>query len=254
MNEITSPLRLSVGSHAAGTGRGCAMNVVSWENGDTTITDFPACSDRFLARLVQRVNDSICTHRDGDLLCPECSAIVLNLAHRTVGTSIEDRPAKERARVYAEIALRFAVRAEKVRPSSEVRRLNATTRAFLDGAATREELRKVRAAVAAVAAADAAVAAAAAAAANAAADAVAAGDAAVAAAAYAAVAAVAAGDAAVAAGDAAAAAAAYAAAAVAAAAYADSAIDLFRELANTSSAPVSEATTQAALTKMLATR
>lgn len=81
------PLRLALGSHQAGTGRGCAMNVVSWENGDTRITDLPACSDPMLARIVQRVNDTICTHRDGDLLCPSCSLIVLDLAHRTVGTS-----------------------------------------------------------------------------------------------------------------------------------------------------------------------
>jgi hypothetical protein len=67
------PLRLAVGSHQAGTGKGCAMNAVSWENGDTTITDLPACADPLLARIVQRVNDKICTHRDGDLLCPSCS-------------------------------------------------------------------------------------------------------------------------------------------------------------------------------------
>lgn len=61
--NIDHPLRLAVGSHQAGSGKGCAMNLVSWENGDTTITDMPACVDPLLARIVQRVNDTICTHR-----------------------------------------------------------------------------------------------------------------------------------------------------------------------------------------------
>jgi hypothetical protein len=85
---MNHPLRLGpVGPHRAGSGKGCAMNVISWENGDTTITDLPACADVLLARIVQRVNDQLCTHRDGDLLCPACSLAVLALAHRTVGTS-----------------------------------------------------------------------------------------------------------------------------------------------------------------------
>ncbi len=84
--NINQPLRLATGSHARGSGKGCAMNVVSWENGDTTITDYPACADRMLAAVVQRVNDSYCTHREADLLCPSCSVAVLSLAHRTVGT------------------------------------------------------------------------------------------------------------------------------------------------------------------------
>ena len=83
---LDHPLRLAVGSHSAGSGKGCAMNVISWESGDTTITDLPACADPLLAELVQRVNDTICTHRDGDLLCPACSQVALRLAHRTVGT------------------------------------------------------------------------------------------------------------------------------------------------------------------------
>jgi len=52
MNDITEPLRLAVGSHSAGSGKGCAMNLISWENGDTTITDLPGCSDPMLARIV----------------------------------------------------------------------------------------------------------------------------------------------------------------------------------------------------------
>jgi hypothetical protein len=80
------PLRLAAGSHEAGSGKGCAMNVISWESGDTTITDLPACTDPMLAWVVQNINDHMCSHRDGDLLCPACSIKVLALAHRTVGT------------------------------------------------------------------------------------------------------------------------------------------------------------------------
>jgi hypothetical protein len=87
MNDITQPLRLAIGSHKAGTGKGCAMNVISWENGDKRITDFPECADEFLAGRVQLLNDAYCEHLDGDLLCPACSVIVLGVAHRIVGTA-----------------------------------------------------------------------------------------------------------------------------------------------------------------------
>jgi len=84
MND--QPLRLATGSHKAGSGQGCAMNVISWENGDTIITDIPACADPMLARIVQGVNDSICTHTDTGLLCPTSSACAspaaLNVSRR----------------------------------------------------------------------------------------------------------------------------------------------------------------------------
>jgi hypothetical protein len=98
------PLRLAVGSHEAGSGKGCAMNVVSWESGDTTITDMPACADPMLARIVQNVNDRICTHRDGDLLCPACSVKVLDLAHRIVGSGAYPLTDLERHRVWVRVA------------------------------------------------------------------------------------------------------------------------------------------------------
>ena len=82
------PLRLAVGSHKAGSGRGCAMNVISWENGDSRISDMPDCTHPFLSRVVQRLNDSICEQRDGGLLCADCSVIVLGLAHRTVTRTV----------------------------------------------------------------------------------------------------------------------------------------------------------------------
>ena len=105
MNHIDQPLRLSVGSHKAGSGKGCAMNVVSWENGDTTITDMPACADPMLARIVQRINDSYCTHTTDGLLCPECSIMVLELAHRTVGTGLIDLTDGERRQVWVKVAV-----------------------------------------------------------------------------------------------------------------------------------------------------
>jgi hypothetical protein len=118
MTETLQPLRLAVGSHKAGTGKGCAMNVISWENGDQQITDYPKCADPFLARVVQIVNDEHCTHRskdrtdmDRDLLCPACSVDVLTLAHRTVGTSggmLRQRIWARRQRIWARLAVGLA--------------------------------------------------------------------------------------------------------------------------------------------------
>ena len=107
-NTNVGPLRLAVGSHKAGSGRGCAMNVISWENGDSRISDMPDCTHPFLSRVVQRLNDSICAHRDGDLLCADCSVIVLGLAHRTVGTADADPDGRVMVRIAAEEAQRVA--------------------------------------------------------------------------------------------------------------------------------------------------
>ena len=159
MNRITEPLRLAVGSHTAGSGKGCAMNVVSWENGDSTITDLPPCADPFLAKVVQRVNDTYCTHQTNGLLCPDCSVEVLALAHRTVGTAL-DMPAGERARVYVEgTAVEEAESVLHLTTRKEPRRACALARRFLAGEdISRQELRAADAAYAAAAyaAADAA--------------------------------------------------------------------------------------------------
>jgi hypothetical protein len=40
LDRITNPLRLARGSHQPGSGKGCAMNVISYINGDEQITDF----------------------------------------------------------------------------------------------------------------------------------------------------------------------------------------------------------------------
>lgn len=92
------PPRLAVGSHTYTRTYGCAMNVISWENGDTTISDMPSCTAEPLARMIQSVNDTYCQHLDQQprhgggrgtvsLLCAPCSVEVLDLAHRTVGTT-----------------------------------------------------------------------------------------------------------------------------------------------------------------------
>ena len=85
LDRITHPLRLARGSHQPGSGKGCAMNVISYINGDTKITDFPECSARPLARMVQSLNDRLAG--PDDLLSPENSVIVLELGWLTVGTA-----------------------------------------------------------------------------------------------------------------------------------------------------------------------
>ena len=44
LDRTTHPLRLARGSHQPGSGKGCAMNAISYINGDEQITDFPATS------------------------------------------------------------------------------------------------------------------------------------------------------------------------------------------------------------------
>jgi hypothetical protein len=85
LDRITHPLRLAAGSHQPGSGKGCAMNVISYINGDTKITDYPSCSARPLARLVQPLNDRL--GRRDRFLSPEDSVLMLDLAWRTVGTA-----------------------------------------------------------------------------------------------------------------------------------------------------------------------
>ncbi|AIM40447.1 hypothetical protein PBI_ESTAVE1_57 [Mycobacterium phage Estave1] len=85
LDRITHPLRLAQGSHQPGSGKGCAMNVISYINGDTKITDYPECSARPLASLVQMCNDQL-ADLDG-FLSPEDSVLVLDLGWQTVGTA-----------------------------------------------------------------------------------------------------------------------------------------------------------------------
>jgi hypothetical protein len=125
----TMPLRLAVGSHQAGSGKGCAMNVISWENGDTTISDMPSCADPMLARIVQRVNDRHCTHRQGDMLCAPCSIEVLTLAFRTVGTMLPAGP--ERTRIWVTVAVDQARSVEHLNPDPRVKAANDATEAWL---------------------------------------------------------------------------------------------------------------------------
>lgn len=93
--NFQAPPRLATGSHPESKTYMCAMNVISWENGDRLISDYPPCTPKPLARAIQTVNDSSCAHRklvlDPDtleyvrILCPPCSMTVLDAAHRTPG-------------------------------------------------------------------------------------------------------------------------------------------------------------------------
>ena len=85
LDRITHPLRLARGSHQPGSGKGCAMNAISYINGDEQITDFPATSARPLASFVQLCNDLL-AGPDG-YLSPEDSFLVLDLGWLTVGTA-----------------------------------------------------------------------------------------------------------------------------------------------------------------------
>jgi hypothetical protein len=85
LDRITHPLRLARGSHQLGTGKGCAMNVISYINGEHHVTDFPATSARPLSLLVQSSNDLL-AGPDG-YLSPEHSVLALGLAWLTVGTA-----------------------------------------------------------------------------------------------------------------------------------------------------------------------
>ena len=138
------------------------MNVISWQNGDSTITDLPDCADPMLARVVQGVNDSHCTHRTGDLLCPPCSVEVLALADRTVGTNLSaygwdmDR----RHRLWVLLAVEEAEAVAHLVPDSArnaAEKAVAAARGWLAGTVS---MQKCRAAADAASAADAAYAAA----------------------------------------------------------------------------------------------
>src|SRR5947209_16253935 len=85
IDRITNPLRLARGSHQPGSGQGCAMNVISYINGDEQITDFPTCSARPLSLFVQASNDLL-AGPDG-YLSPDHSVLALELAWQTVGTT-----------------------------------------------------------------------------------------------------------------------------------------------------------------------
>ena len=84
LDRITHPLRLARGSHQPGSGKGCAMNVISYTNGNDRITDFPTCSARPLAIVVQACNDLLAG--PSGYLSPENSVLAIELAWQTVGT------------------------------------------------------------------------------------------------------------------------------------------------------------------------
>jgi hypothetical protein len=132
------------------------MNVISWENGDTTITDYPDCADRMLAKIVQRVNDTICTHRDGDLLCPACSVEVLALGHRIVGTGTHLLAELERRRVWVRVAADQARQVAHLNPDPRVMIAIQAAEGWCDGTVSTEQCRAAAYAYAAAARAAAA--------------------------------------------------------------------------------------------------
>jgi hypothetical protein len=85
LDRIINPLRVARGSHQPGSGKGCAMNVISYINGDEQVSDFPATSARPLASFVQLANDLL-AEPDG-YLSPKNSLLVLDLGWLTVGTA-----------------------------------------------------------------------------------------------------------------------------------------------------------------------
>lgn len=99
LDRITHPLRLAQGSHQAGAGHGCSMNLISWIMGEPEITDFPKCSAPPLARMVQFANDMLAEFNLPPFqraefavkyLSPEDSMLALDLAWSTVGTAVTD--------------------------------------------------------------------------------------------------------------------------------------------------------------------
>jgi hypothetical protein len=85
LDPITHPLRLAKGSHRPGSRTGCAMNVISYTQGDRHITDFPTTSARPLAAFVQLCNDLLAG--PDRYLSPEDSMLALELAWQTEGTA-----------------------------------------------------------------------------------------------------------------------------------------------------------------------
>jgi hypothetical protein len=90
------PLRVATGTHRAGSGYGCAMNVVSYITGEVEITDYPACANADLAGMVQKVNDHLGHARGtinashpflGRTLSPEDALTAIRLGCMTIGTA-----------------------------------------------------------------------------------------------------------------------------------------------------------------------
>ena len=101
LDRITHPLRLARGSHQPGSGKGCAMNAISYINGDEHITDFPTCSARSLAIVVQSCSELHRQAARGDM--PAIAAL-----------DASDRAARAAARPASptsNAAVAFAVRA-----------------------------------------------------------------------------------------------------------------------------------------------
>jgi hypothetical protein len=105
------------------------MNVVSYITGDVAITDYPACADAHLSRMVQLVNDTLGVRRGTReglagsrvVLTPEDALTAIRLGCMTIGTAGVDFYV-----VYAignEVAAEFGFTVHKSAPQHHVQRL-----------------------------------------------------------------------------------------------------------------------------------
>jgi hypothetical protein len=91
--NVDHPILLGRGGYNAREGRGCIMNVLSWEEGQRPVTDSPASVDPFLRQLGIWANDTCCSpfhsgRPDSRAICAKCTARLLEVGHRTVGSRI----------------------------------------------------------------------------------------------------------------------------------------------------------------------
>ena len=84
VDRITHPLRLARGSHQPGSGRGCAMNMISYINGDEQITEFPA---HRLFRWHRSCSCATTCWPSRTAICRRRQLLVLDLGWLTVGTA-----------------------------------------------------------------------------------------------------------------------------------------------------------------------
>ena len=91
-NPIQIPL-LARGSHAPGSGYGCIMNLMSYEQGRSTLDgymwDRPVGFASEIQQLLIRINDNLCgnlAYEDGNaVLCSACSSQLIDMAHACYG-------------------------------------------------------------------------------------------------------------------------------------------------------------------------
>ncbi len=134
MSAPNSLPQLSVGSHGRGSGKACIMNAISYLNGDTKITDMPDCVDPVLASVAQVINDKICRHRSGSVLCSDCSHVVWMLGSRIIGSAdaTSSYTVLDKCRLMVQLAL-FAARSLGRFTQSSQHMVNDAINGWLEG-------------------------------------------------------------------------------------------------------------------------